>query len=329
MEQERWRVCALYRFAPLPDHEEWVDRIDALCRREGLRGTIILASEGINGTVAGSAEAVRTLLALLAADERFDGLEAKFAWAARPPFKRLNVRAKAEIVTLGRAVDPARDAGAYVEPADWDALVCDPDVTVVDVRNDFEVSMGTFEGALDPATRDFRAFPDWAEANLPEDRDAPIAMFCTGGIRCEKSTAWLSDRGYTNLLHLHGGILAYLEQVPKTAATKWRGSCFVFDERVGVGFGLKETDHTVCRSCRMPLDATDRAHEDYHDQISCPHCASSLRPAARARRVERLEQTRHAKRHGIRHVGADIDAERARKRAEREAQRKRSLESGK
>ena len=325
VEEERWRVCALYRFAPLPDHEAWRGRIEALCRREGLRGTVIVASEGINGTVAGAAQAIDSLLSLLASDTRFDDLEAKFAWATRQPFKRLNVRSKKEIVTLGRAVDPTRDAGAYVEPEDWDAVVADPAVTVVDVRNDFEVAMGTFEGALDPRTRDFRAFPDWAAANLPDDRDRPIAMFCTGGIRCEKSTAWLAGQGYTNLLHLHGGILAYLEKVPESSATKWRGSCFVFDERVGVGFGLEESDHTVCRSCRMPLDATDRTHEDYHAEISCPHCAPSLRPAARARRVERLEQARRAEGRGIAHVGADLDAERARKRAERAEQRRRSL----
>ena len=320
-----WRICALYHFTELSDPDALRDRLEALARAGGVRGTLILAREGINGTIAAAGDGLEPLLSLLANDGRFAGMETKFAVSEAPPFKRLKVRCKAEIVTLGRETDPARERGRYVESADWDALLARPDVTLVDVRNDFEVAMGTFEGALEPATPDFGAFPDWAEANLPADRDAPVAMFCTGGIRCEKASSWLARQGYRNVLHLRGGILRYLEEVEESEATKWRGSCFVFDERVGVGFGLQETGHTVCRSCRTPLDAADRAHEDYHAEISCPHCAASLRPAARARRVERLEQARRADARGIAHIGADLAAERARKGAERREQRRRSL----
>ena len=320
-----WRICAVYRFAPCPDHETLRDRLHELCRTQAIKGTLVLAPEGINGTVAGSSEAIDALVAFLRADERFEGAQIKFASAHEAPFRRLKVRSKPEIVTLGHPVDPTSERGRYVAPKDWDAFTADPDVVTVDVRNDFEVAMGTFEGALDPKTREFRDFPAWAEANLPADRDTPIAMFCTGGIRCEKSTSWLAQQGYRNLHHLEGGILRYLEEVPRTEATKWRGGCFVFDERVGVGFGLEQTDHTVCRSCRMPLDAQDRAHEDYHAEISCPHCAASLRPAARARRHERALQAQRAAERGIAHVAADLDAERARKRRERAEQRRRSL----
>ena len=319
-----WHVCALYCFAELPDCAAWRDRLRALCEREALRGTLLLACEGINGTVAGPRGGIDALLRELAGDQRFAGAEIKHARADAPPFRRLKVRCKPEIVTLGRAVDVPRDRGRHVAPADWNAVVADPAVTLIDARNDFEVGLGTFEGALDPRTRDFGDFPAWAAANLPAERDAPVAMFCTGGIRCEKATAWLAGRGYRNLLQLHGGILAYLEQVPE-AETKWRGACFVFDERVAVGHGLEPTDHTVCRSCRMPLSATDRTHEDHDAEISCPHCAASLRPEDRARRVERREQEARARARGTTHIAADLDAERARKRAERRAQRERSL----
>ena len=335
-EPREWHVCALYCFADLPDREEWRDRLHALCEREALRGTLILAAEGINGTVAGPHGGIDALLAELAADDRFAGAEVKHARAAAAPFRRLKVRCKREIVTLGRPTDVPGRRGRYVEPSDWNAVLADPAVTLVDARNDFEVELGTFHGAngpaLDPGTRDFRDFPGWAEANLPADRDAPVAMFCTGGIRCEKATAWLAGRGYRNLLHLRGGILRYLEEVHPDgttdgdgAATKWHGACFVFDERVAVGHGLEQTGHTVCRSCRMPLSAEDRTHEDYHAEISCPRCAASLRPEDRARRVERRDQAARALARGTNHIGADIAAEKARKRAEREKQRRRSL----
>ena len=321
-----WHVCALYCFADLPDCEAWRERLHGFCEREGLRGTLILAHEGINGTMAGSDAAVARLLAELAADARFAGAEVKHARAAVAPFRRLKVRCKHEIVTLGRASDVPRERGRYVEPAEWNAVVADPAVTLVDTRNGFEVALGTFEGAANPGTTDFRDFPGWAEANLPADRDAPIAMFCTGGIRCEKATAWLARQGYRNLLHLRGGILRYLEDVPE-AETKWRGACFVFDERVAVGHGLLQSGHTLCRSCRTPLSPEDRTHEDYDDEVACPTCAPALRPEARARRMERREQAARAAARGADHVGADIEAERARKRTERARQRRQSLKA--
>ena len=323
-DRREWHVLTLYRFADLPDCEAWRDRLDALCREHGVRGTLILGREGINGTVAGSQAAIDALLKALMDDARFHGARLGRSVTDIAPFRRLKVKVKPEIVTFGEAVNVPRDRGVPVPPADWNALIERPDVTVVDTRNDFEVSLGTFEGSADPRTEDFRDFPKWADGNLPDDRDAPVAMFCTGGVRCEKATAWLAQRGYRNLFHLEGGILRYLDEVPREE-TKWRGACFVFDERVAVGHGMQRTGHTLCRSCRTPLSPADTNHEDYDAEVSCPSCAHSLRPADRARRMERRDQAARAAARGQDHVGADLDSERTRKRREREAQRRRSL----
>jgi len=236
------KVAALYQFTPLPDFRELRDPLRELCASLGLKGTLLLAPEGVNGTVAGAAESVDTLIAQLRDGDifggRLDNLELKFSCAEAPPFKRLKVRLKKEIVTIGdRAVDPTAKAGTYVDAKDWNALIASPDVTVIDTRNAFEVELGTFQGALDPKLSRFGEFPAYAARALDPAKHKKIAMFCTGGIRCEKASAYLIAQGFAEVFHLKGGILKYLEEIPENQS-RWNGECFVFDERVALGHGL-------------------------------------------------------------------------------------------
>ncbi len=249
------KVAALYRFVPLPDHAALQPGLRALCEGLGIKGTLLLAPEGINGTVAGEADAVDQLIHALRRGPLFGGrlaeLDVKFSAASTMPFKRLKVKAKREIVAFdGGATDPARRAGTYVAPADWNALIDDPDVLVIDTRNAFEVAIGTFEGAADPATTTFGEFRDYVAEKLDPARHRRIAMFCTGGIRCEKASAYLLDKGFAEVFHLKGGILDYLAAVPE-AESRWRGGCFVFDERVALGHGLAEVPETA-KGIRLP-----------------------------------------------------------------------------
>ena len=236
------RIATLYQFVPLPDFRDLREPLRALCASLDIKGTVLLAAEGINGTIAGNDEAIDTLVAQLRDGElfggRLDNLELKFSFAQEPPFKRLKVRLKKEIVTIGdRSLDPAAKAGTYVDARDWNALIAAPDVTVIDTRNAFEVALGTFERALDPKLRRFGEFPNFAARALDPGKHRKIAMFCTGGIRCEKASAYLLAQGFAEVYHLKGGILKYLEEIPK-AESRWRGECFVFDERVALGHGL-------------------------------------------------------------------------------------------
>jgi UPF0176 protein len=237
-----FKVAALYQFVPLPDFRDLREPLRELCASLHIRGTLLLAPEGINGTVAGSAEAVDALLAQLRDGElfggRLDNLELKFSSAQEPPFQRLKVRLKKEIVTIGdRSLDPAAKAGTYVDVKDWNALIAAPDVMVIDTRNAFEVALGTFEGALDPKLTRFGEFPDFAARALDPAKYKKIAMFCTGGIRCEKASVYLLAQGFAEVFHLKGGILKYLEEIPESES-RWNGECFVFDERVALGHGL-------------------------------------------------------------------------------------------
>jgi UPF0176 protein len=236
------KVAALYQFTPLPDFRDLREPLRELCASLGVKGTLLLAPEGINGTVAGSAEAIDALLAQLCDGElfggRLDNLELKFSSAQEPPFQRLKVRLKKEIVAIGdRTIDPSAKAGTYVDAKDWNALIAAPDVTVIDTRNAFEVALGTFEGALDPKLSRFGEFPDFASRALDPQKHKRIAMFCTGGIRCEKASAYLLAQGFAEVFHLKGGILKYLEEIPESES-RWNGECFVFDERVALGHGL-------------------------------------------------------------------------------------------
>ncbi|SMH52371.1 rhodanese-related sulfurtransferase [Mesorhizobium australicum] len=297
-----FRVAALYRFVPVADPAALRADLAPFCCGQGIKGTLLIAREGINGTVAGSEEAIEALVERLAAHGLSD-LEIKFSRASEMPFHRLKVRLKAEIVTMGRPeIDPALAAGAYVPAGEWNALISDPDTVVIDTRNDYEVAIGTFRGAVDPATKSFREFPAWAEANRDLLEGRKVAMFCTGGIRCEKATAYVRSLGIEDVYHLKGGILKYLEDVPASDSL-WEGECFVFDERVAVRHGLEEGEAELCRACRMPLTAADRAAPHYHPGVSCPHCHEVRSDADRDRYAERQRQVDLAQRRGEEHIG--------------------------
>lgn len=292
------RVAALYRFARLDAFEALRAPLAAFCCGRGIKGTLLLAHEGINGTVAGSEAAIAELIDHLETIEGLAGLEVKYSSAEAMPFHRMKVRLKREIVTMGvEDIDPARSAGTYVAPADWNALIADPDTIVIDTRNAYEVSIGTFKGAVDPATASFREFPAWVEKHRDEFDGRKVAMFCTGGIRCEKATAYVKSLGFEDVFHLKGGILKYLEEVPAEESL-WQGECFVFDERVSVAHGLAEGDAELCRACRHPLTREDRLSPTYAAGVSCPHCFDARSDEDRARYAERQRQVELAQAQG-------------------------------
>ena len=299
-------VAALYQFAPFDDPAALRRPLLDLCVAQGVKGTLLLAGEGINGTIAGSAAGIEAVLGHIRALPGCAALAVKYASAATPPFQRMKVRLKTEIVTLGvDGIDPARDVGRYVEPAAWNALIADPATIVIDTRNAYEVTVGTFDGAIHPDTRSFSEFPAWFRANRARFApDAKVAMFCTGGIRCEKSTAFLRAEGISDVAHLKGGILAYLEQVP-AEQSRWLGECFVFDERVSVGQGLAPGTHALCRACRMPLSVADQASPVFVEGVQCHHCADSRTADDRARYAERHRQVQLAAARGYAHLGDD------------------------
>ena len=298
-------VCALYRFVQLDDHIALRTPLQQLLDESGIRGSLLLAPEGINGTVAGTRSAIDSLLEYLRSDPRLAALEHKESLAERMPFLRARVRLKKEIVTLGvPGIDPNRSVGTYVEPADWNALISDPEVVLIDTRNDYEVKVGSFRGAINPETGSFREFPAYVRRNLDPQRHRKVAMFCTGGIRCEKSTALLRQLGFDEVYHLKGGILRYLEQVPEQESL-WEGECFVFDDRVTVDHQLRPGSYTQCHACRMPLGSADLASPDYEQGVSCPHCHENVTPERRTRFREREKQLQLARQRGEQHIGAD------------------------
>ncbi len=299
-------VAALYQFTPFPDPSALRGPLAAACEAHGIKGTLLLAREGINGTIAGAPENLDAVLAHIRALPGCADLDVKFSAAPTMPFHRMKVRVKREIVTMGEPdIDPTLAVGHYVDPDEWNALIADPDTLVIDTRNDYEVAVGTFAGAVDPQTPTFRDFPAW----FREHREAllegkkKVAMFCTGGIRCEKSTSFLRAEGVEEVYHLKGGILKYLEQVPEKESL-WHGECFVFDERVTVRHGLEQGTFQLCRACRRPLDAAALAHPDYEDGVSCPACIHERTPEQRAGYAERQRQEALARKRGALHVGA-------------------------
>ena len=299
-------VAALYRFTAFADPEALRAPLLAACEAGGVKGTLLLAREGINGTIAGESAALAAVLDHIRALPGCADLEVKFSAAPEMPFHRMKVRVKREIVTMGEPdIDPALSAGHYVDPHDWNALIADPDTIVIDTRNDYEVAVGTFAGAVDPQTPTFRDFPAWFRENRDAllDGKKKVAMFCTGGIRCEKSTAFLRAEGVEEVYHLKGGILKYLEHVPENESL-WQGECFVFDERVTVRHGLAQGTFQLCRACRRPLDAEVLAHPDYEDGVSCPACIAERTPEQRAGYAERQRQEALARQRGELHVGA-------------------------
>ena len=325
-----YKVMAIYKFADLDDAEAIQPDLAAFCCGRDIKGTLILAPEGINGTVAGTADAIDALAEWLFAGPvfagRLDGAEVKYSAASEMPFLRMKVRLKPEIVTLrAPEANPAKQVGTYVEPEDWNGLIERNDVVLVDTRNDYEVGLGTFQRALDPATRSFTEFKDYVAEHLDPTRDKKVAMFCTGGIRCEKASSYLLSQGFEEVFHLKGGILKYLEVMP-AEESRFAGECFVFDERVSVGHGLVEGEATLCRACRHPLTPAERQGPDYAEGVSCPHCADDAGKHAAA--AERQRQMELGRKHGVAHLGdaaASVAAERkAAKRALAEASRARN-----
>jgi UPF0176 protein len=302
------RVVALYRFTAFADCEELQGPLALACCSRGVKGTLLLAHEGINGTIAGTDEAIGAVLTHIRALPGCADLDVKESRAAAMPFHRMKVRIKREIVTMGEpAIDPLADVGHYVAPQDWNALIDRPDTILIDTRNDYEVAVGTFRGAIDPRTRTFRDFPAWFRDHRDEltakGEQPRIAMFCTGGIRCEKATAFLKQEGLDDVHHLKGGILAYLEQVP-AEDSRWQGECFVFDQRVTLGHGLSLGSHELCHACRAPVGPEDRTSPLYAEGVSCPACHAERTDAQREGYAERHRQTRLAEARGIDHVGA-------------------------
>lgn len=300
-------VAALYKFVDLPDYKSLQAPLLAYCEQNNIKGTLLLASEGINGTIAGSRDGVDAMLNYLRNDPRFKDLEHKESHAKSMPFYRMKVRLKKEIVTMGvDGINPNKMAGTYVKPEDWNKLISDPDVVVIDTRNDYEVEIGTFKNAVNPNIKTFRDFPEWLRQQKSLENKPKVAMFCTGGIRCEKSTAFMRTEGFDEVYHLQGGILKYLETVPQQESL-WEGECFVFDERVAVGHGLKLGEHDLCRSCRYPISDEDKKSPHYVEGVSCPHCFDQKSDEKKAGLLERQKQMELAKRRNQLHVGAKLE----------------------
>ncbi|AFT67654.1 MAG: UPF0176 protein [Cycloclasticus pugetii] len=306
MKNQDYVVCALYHFVRLADHAALKQPLLKLMQHQGIKGTLLLAAEGINGTVAGKRNGIDHLLGWLRNQEAFKNLVHKESYVDSQPFNRTKVKLKKEIVTMGvEDIDPNDIVGTYVKPTQWNALINDPDVLLVDTRNDYEVAIGTFKGALNPKTQTFREFPDYVKENLDATKHKKVAMFCTGGIRCEKSTAYLKQQGFDEVYHLEGGILKYLEEVPEEQ-TQWEGECFVFDNRVSVDHQLEKGSFDQCFGCRMPITEEDKLHPHYQQGISCHHCFDKTDEEQKARFIERQHQIELAKQRGEEHIGGEM-----------------------
>lgn len=310
-------VAALYKFVRLPDFETLRSPLHKVMTDHEVRGTVLLAAEGVNGTIAGTREGVDAVLDFLRADPRINTLTAKESYTQENPFYRSKVKLKKEIVTMGvEDIDPNDIVGTYVKPEDWNALIADPDVLLVDTRNDYEVQIGSFKNALNPKTESFREFPEFAKQNLDPSKHKKVAMFCTGGIRCEKSTAFMKQQGFKEVYHLEGGILKYLEEVPQEKSL-WEGECFVFDNRVTVNHQLEKGSYDQCHACRMPITELDMASEQYQRGISCPHCYDEHNEEQRSRYAERERQVQLAKARGESHIGESMAETIVRRRREK------------
>ena len=298
-------ICALYKFTRLDDFEEIQLPLRSFLDSLSVKGTLLLAREGINGTISGTKVSLEKVLDYLQSDPRFLDLEFKFSYSKKIPFKRLKVKLKKEIVTMGLTeIDPTHSAGTYVKPKDWNELINDPDVVLIDTRNNYEYEIGSFKGAINPNTETFREFPSFTKNTLEQYRDKKIAMFCTGGIRCEKSTAYLKSEGFKNVFHLQGGILKYLEEVNEDESL-WEGECFVFDDRVAVKHNLEQGQYDQCHACRFPITEEDTMHPHYEKGASCPRCYGTKNSSQMSRYREREKQVKLAKQRGEEHIGDD------------------------
>ena len=321
-------VCALYKFVQLDNYEELREPLRQTLEDNGIRGTLLLAKEGINGTVAGSREGIDAMLAWLDQQPGLENIVYKESYDEDMPFYRTKVKLKKEIVTMGvEGVDPRKVVGTYVKPKDWNALISDPDLVLIDTRNDYEFQIGTFENAVNPKTDTFREFPQYVKENLDPEKNKKVAMFCTGGIRCEKSTAYLKEQGFEEVYHLEGGILKYLEEVPEED-TMWKGECFVFDNRVSVNHKLEKGEYDQCHACRMPITEEEKQDERFEQGVSCPHCFDKYTDEQRRRFVERERQVQLAKERGEAHIGAEVVDAVEKHRREKELERERQRQAG-
>jgi UPF0176 protein len=323
-------VCALYKFVTLDDYQTMKQPLLDFMLKNEVRGTLLLAKEGINGTVAGSRAGIDALLAYLKSDPRLAELSYKESYTNNAPFMRSRVKLKREIVTMGvEGIDPKRVVGTYVKPKDWNQLISAPDVLLVDTRNDYEVQVGTFKHAINPKTDSFREFPDYVKTHLDPQKHKKVAMFCTGGIRCEKSTAFLKEQGFEEVYHLEGGILKYLEDVPEEESL-WQGDCFVFDDRVTVNHKLEKGDYDQCHACRLPITEEDKQSPLYQRGVSCPHCHDKTTDEQKQRFAEREKQIQLARLRGEAHIGQETsetaEMNREKKRQRREQDRQASME---
>lgn len=318
----------MYKFVALENFKEMRQPLLNVMEENGIKGTLLLAHEGINGTVSGTREGIDALIAYLNSDPRIDPISFKESLHNEQPFYRTKVKLKKEIVTMGvEGIDPRKTVGTYVKPKDWNALISDPDVTVIDTRNGYEIEIGTFKHAIDPKTETFREFPDYVAKELAPSKNKKVAMFCTGGIRCEKSTAYLKEQGFEEVYHLEGGILQYLEDVPKEESL-WEGDCFVFDNRVAVNHDLEKSHYEQCYACRLPITDEDKRTEQYEPGVSCPHCFGKHTEEQIARFREREKQVQLAKERQQEHVGTEARLTMEQKRQEKaQAQRLRALKA--
>jgi len=315
-------VCALYKFVSLENYQEMRQPLLDVMLNNQIKGTLLLAQEGINGTISGPREGIDNLLAYLNNDSRLNPVSTKESLHDEPPFYRTKVKLKKEIVTMGvEGIDPLKTVGTYVKPSDWNALISDPDVTVIDTRNDYEIEIGTFKHAIDPKTDTFRQFPQYVQENLDPEKNKKVAMFCTGGIRCEKSTAYLKEQGFDEVYHLEGGILQYLEDVPKEDSL-WEGDCFVFDNRVAVNHDLEKSIYDQCYACRLPITAEDKAAPEFEAGVSCPKCAGTHSEEQIERFREREKQVQLAQARNESHVGSDAHNAMKKRRQEKGAERR-------
>lgn len=269
-------VATFYKFVALSDYQTLQASIKERCEQQAVKGTILLAQEGINGTIAGTRQSIDAVFSYLKSDSRLQDIDIKESTAESAPFAKLKVRLKKEIVTIGLPeVSPTKQVGTYVPPQEWNSVISDPEVVVIDTRNRYEVGMGTFQGAKDPETDAFNEFPDYVKENLNPGKNKKVAMFCTGGIRCEKASSYMLSQGFEQVYHLKGGILKYLEEVPEEESL-WQGECFVFDERVAIKHGLEVGSYDMCYACGHPVSEADKASSDYESEVSCPHCIQQL-----------------------------------------------------
>lgn len=299
----KYVIAALYKFVKLEDYKKIRKPLLNLMKELDIKGTLLLAEEGINGTISGTRSSINELLTWLTSDPRFKNLSHKESFSEKHAFYRTKVKLKKEIVTMGiGSIDPVTQAGTYVKPENWNDLINDPDVILVDTRNDYEVEIGTFNGAINPDIKSFREFPEWIKNNLNPTKNKKVAMFCTGGIRCEKSTSLLKNYGFENVYHLEGGILKYFEEVDENKS-EWDGDCFVFDQRIAVNHKLEKSKYDQCYACRMPITEEDKKSEKYVAGVSCHNCFSNTSSEQKIRFSERSKQIQLSKKRGERHIG--------------------------